>query len=378
MCYLQQAVIDGNNDITKKDTVKEEISNDDISSKRLKKIKGFLKRKLLNQDDDAAIDGETMGVKDTTVMEVSLCAKLVKFLSPFVPPKKERNWISTQLPLLLLANKFFNAFHYSKFKVNICPKSLPSQLLCLPLDTTLLYTLLTNFDQTKYRLICKDRYPISTIPTALKKKNDVFGAIFDMEEIKKTCSSRKLSFVYQIVIRPSMYTCVLTANRFVNRKVPEVSEDSPKESPEDIQKAKQNLNSLEMELQEMKKSFNLIDMDQEIKTLKLGRKAMSTEKEREAALAEIKNMKRKRWTGFKTIKDIDLRIKRAKCRLFITSAKDKHEGIIRQKSPLAAEKMIFSGSDYGLQTMSVTVRITNEMYNSHISYYNAVFPENTM
>ena len=100
-------MIDGNNDITKKDTVKEEISNDDISSKRLKKIKGFLKRKLLNQDDDAAIDGETMGVKDITVMEVSLCAKLVKFLSPFVPPKKERNWISTQTEITHIW-KFFD------------------------------------------------------------------------------------------------------------------------------------------------------------------------------------------------------------------------------------------------------------------------------
>ena len=58
-------MIDGNNDITKEDTVKEKISNDDISLKRLKKIKGFL-----NQDDDAAIDGETMGVKGITVMRV--------------------------------------------------------------------------------------------------------------------------------------------------------------------------------------------------------------------------------------------------------------------------------------------------------------------
>lgn len=151
-------------------------NNFDISSRRLRKIKGSLKWKLLaHQNKETVINKDSIGIKNITDEEVLLCSKLFTFLSPYIPKKEERSWIPAQLPLLTLANTIFEASDYKKFIVKLCPRPYPSSLLCLPVDTAMLYALMTNFGGNKYNLVSKERYPITSLPIALKKKADVFG-----------------------------------------------------------------------------------------------------------------------------------------------------------------------------------------------------------
>ncbi|CEP12860.1 hypothetical protein [Parasitella parasitica] len=92
---------------------------------------------------------------------------------------------------------------------------------------------------TNYKLICQDRYPISSLPIALKKKADVFGSVFDFSHTQHVCNSQKLGFMYRLLVRPGLITCVLSGSRFVERDtdpVPIAKAETSKSSTRDKKK----------------------------------------------------------------------------------------------------------------------------------------------
>ncbi|KAG1436833.1 hypothetical protein G6F56_013387 [Rhizopus delemar] len=106
------------------------------------------------------------------------------------------------------------------------------------------------------------------------------------------------------------------------------------------------------------------ESNRDIKALKRARNLMVDNEEREIEEAKIKEMKQKRWTEFQSLHTLRRELK---------DAKNTNVNAIHN-----AEQMKFSGSDYGLKTMSVTVEISPEVYNSNLNYYNKMHPENPL
>ncbi|KAG1464879.1 hypothetical protein G6F56_004992 [Rhizopus delemar] len=105
--------------------------------------------------------------------------------------------------------------------------------------------------------------------------------------------------------------------------------------------------------------------------------------ERKIEAAKIKEMKQKGWTEFQSLHKL-------RCELKDTRSKDHY---IRTGQPLghhsvttdtdvkaihSAGQIKFSGSVYGLKTMSVTVEISLEVFSSHLSYYNKLYLKNPL
>ncbi|RCH81551.1 hypothetical protein CU098_003689, partial [Rhizopus stolonifer] len=248
----------------------------------------------------------------------------------------------------------FEASDYKKFKV----KPYQSNLLCLPLDNSMLYTLMINFGIINYGLICKDRYSISSLPISLKSKADAFGSVFDLSCIQELCNSHKLEFIYQVLIGPGISACVINDSQ--------ISWKAQKEMP---------------------KSQKAVSKQEESK--ELGGKLSSARnltvdnEERKIEAAKIKEMKQKGWTEFQSLHKL-------RCELKDTRSKDHY---IRTGQPLghhsvttdtdvkaihSAGQIKFSGSVYGLKTMSVTVEISLEVFSSHLSYYNKLYLKNPL
>ncbi|KAI9253067.1 hypothetical protein EDC94DRAFT_697183 [Helicostylum pulchrum] len=173
-------------------------------------------------------------------------------------------------------------------------------------DTAMLYKLMTSFGDNTFVLFCKDGKLISSLPTAIKNKTAAFGSIFDIKSIKEYCNSRRLTFIYRISIQPGLVTCVI--NGSTTNTLPEL-EETAKE--------------LNKQLQVQKKNFNLEEADSQItdNAQDVSRNHDVSDNFTDSLLTNIKDLK-------------------------------------------------FSGTDCGLQTMSVTVGVSLKMFNAHLNLYN--------
>ncbi|RCH82806.1 hypothetical protein CU098_006641, partial [Rhizopus stolonifer] len=238
---FQKYISDEQIDIDKVSKIGDEIH---ISSQRLRGIKEILKRKLHTQKE--AINKQTIGVKDITDEEEFVFSKLFAFLSPYIPRREEENWIPVQLSFLILANTVFELPDYKKFKVKLRPRPCLSSLLCLPLYTAMLYTLMTNFGNANHGLICKNRYSISSLPVVLKRKADVFVSVFDLSCIQELCNSHKLEFIYRNLIPLELIACVIISSRMpwkAQEKIPKTQKAvSKQKASKELEGKLQDLN----------------------------------------------------------------------------------------------------------------------------------------
>ncbi|KAG2235436.1 hypothetical protein INT48_005786 [Thamnidium elegans] len=270
--------------------------------------------------------------------------------------KEERYLIPAQLPLLVLSNQVFETSEYTKFSVKLCPRPSPSSCLCLPLDTTMLYMLMTNFNDSPFDLFSKEGKLISSLPSIIKDKAAVFGPIFDIKSINEYCNSRGLTIIHRILIRPGSVTCVINGS-----------------TPNTMPKLEKTAEELNKQLQDRKKSFNLEEADRHIRNLNKERNSSSHEGQRNVMAAEIKIMKQRRWTDFKHIEILrrELKETRRKAYFFrITTLADNVQNVSRnhEVSDDFIDNLLtnindlkFSGTDYGLQTMSVTAGISENI-----------------
>ncbi|KAI9264663.1 hypothetical protein EDC94DRAFT_69091 [Helicostylum pulchrum] len=160
-----------------------------------------------------------------------LCSQLYSFIKPYIPSKEEIHLTPAQLPLTVLSNKVFKISDYTKYSIKLCPRPSPSSLLCLPVDTAMLYMLMTSFGDNTFDLFCKDGKVISSFPTAIKTKTAVFGSIFDVKSIKEYCNSRRLTFIHRILIQPGLITCVIGGSSIKKDSNPLPSRTEPLKHP---------------------------------------------------------------------------------------------------------------------------------------------------
>ena len=133
------------------------------------KLKGILKSLLYNYDAET-INKHDIEISDLSEKEFSVCSMLFSLLKQCIPQKGLRYTIPAQLPFIFLSSILFDILGYKKHTIKVCPRPQPSSLLCLPLDTAMLYTLLTGYGEQMFDLVCKDGVKISTGATALNEK----------------------------------------------------------------------------------------------------------------------------------------------------------------------------------------------------------------
>lgn len=224
-----------------------------------------------------------------------------------------------------MSNVLLEAAGYKKQIRKLCPKPRPASLLSLPLDTAMLFTLLVNFEETNFDILCTDGIKVTSNPTALKRKKDVFGSIFNLDNIQLFCKSRKLNFIHNILIRPGMITCVLVGSRTVqtvaSKTKPLGSKRSFKKITDEEKKVLQGLNEeitrLNQELIEKKKSFSLEEKDKAIRDLKKKRNGLANSHEKENLLKKIKQKKDERWKEYVSFEDIKSKLKDKRHQMYI-------------------------------------------------------------
>lgn len=157
-----------------------------------------------------------------------VCSQLYSFIKPYIPSKEERHLIPTQLPLLVLSNKVFKISGYTRFSIKLCPRPSPSSLLRLPVNTAMLYMLMTSFGDIRFDIFCKDGKVISSLPTAIKNKTVAFASIFDVKCIQTYYNSRILSVIHRVLFNV-LITCVISANNIKKDSNPLPSRKEPLE-----------------------------------------------------------------------------------------------------------------------------------------------------
>ncbi|KAG2232502.1 hypothetical protein INT48_007415 [Thamnidium elegans] len=222
-----------------------------------------------------------------------------------------------------------------------------------------------------FDLFSKEGKLISSLPSAIKDKAAVFGSIFDIKSIKEYCNSRRLTFI----------------------RTPPTTQKKPGKTVNHQQKMKElekTAEELNKEPQDRKKSFNLEETDRHIKNLKKERNLLSHEGQRNMMATEIKIMKQRRWTDFKHIEILRREFKETRRKAYffrITTLADNVQDVSRNHevsddfidSLLTNIKDLkFSGTDYGLQTMSVTVGVSLKMFNAYLNLYNKFNPEHPL
>lgn len=90
---------------------------------------------------------------------------------------------------------------------------------------------------------------------------------------------------------------------------------------------------------------------------------MLDDKEKVAAAIRIKEMKEIRWNESRSMKKVELELKNARLNLYaahnMSNLKDVND-VAKALPPIG--QMKFSGSSYGLKTMSITVVIPQDTY----------------
>lgn len=167
-----------------------------ISGKRLYRLKGLLKT-LLYKHDSESIDKTDIDINDISDKEFSVCSTLFSFLKPYFSSPDELRWtLSGQIPFVNLSNVLLEVAGYKKHIKKVCPRPRPASLLSLPLDIAMLFTLLGNFEGPNFNILCKEGVKVTSNPTALKRKNDVFGSIFNLDVIQ-SLQKQKAKFYTQ-------------------------------------------------------------------------------------------------------------------------------------------------------------------------------------
>ncbi|KAG1176522.1 hypothetical protein G6F70_004031 [Rhizopus microsporus] len=244
------------------ETVIEENNEVNISGRRLAKLKGILKSLLYNYDAET-INKHDIEISDLSEKEFSVCSMLFSLLKQCIPQKGLRYTIPAQLPFIFLSSILFDILGYKKHTIKVCPRPQPSSLLCLPLDTAMLYTLLTGYGEQ----------------------------------------------MFDLVFRPGLVNCILTdvsLNTISATTTPISSKQSAfisssseeRQSKEKRLKDLKEITTLNAQLLKKKKAFSLEKIDKEIRKMKKERNAMADKDDRRMAAVLIKTKKEERWRDF--------------------------------------------------------------------------------
>ncbi|KAG1197232.1 hypothetical protein G6F70_006787 [Rhizopus microsporus] len=198
-----------------------------------------------------------------------------------------------------------------------------------------------------------------------------------------------LSKKKKVKIRPSLVNCILTGVSLkiisatttpISSKqsvlIPSSSEERQSKEKR-LKDLKEEIMTLNAQLLKKKEAFSLEKIDKEIRKMKKERNGMIDKDDRRMAAALIKAKKGERWRNFNELEVLRQELKALRREsLKYTSRKQHSDDSV--DLPTELKQTRFSGTDYGLKTMSVTVPISMKMFNTHLNLYNKFHPDNSL
>ncbi|CAO3664415.1 unnamed protein product [Rhizopus microsporus] len=216
-----------------------------------------------------------------------------------------------------------------------------------------------------------------------------------MDSITSYCNSRQLKFIHRILVRPSLVNCILTGVSLkiisatttpISSKqsvlIPSSSEERQSKEKR-LKDLKEEIMTLNAQLLKKKEAFSLEKIDKEIRKMKKERNGMIDKDDRRMAAALIKAKKGERWRNFNELEVLRQELKALRrevytCRNSLKYTSRKQHSDDSVDLPTELKQTRFSGTDYGLKTMSVTVPISMKMFNTHLNLYNKFHPDNSL
>lgn len=363
--------------------------------------------------------------------ELRVLTKLCTALDPFIPAKDLRSHIAFQLPLVLIANSVQRVVGLGEHARRICPHVSPAKIHSFHLDATAIYEIMaSSASKDNFVILNNMSFPITSVHWAVDDKATTFAAFLDLGRIFKICEERKMEFKYHVTVNaddtvdllgellPSQEpkSSFLTKRRKFRRQVQPATKKKPTAAEQqtvvsldvDIKRLNQQLRKHYAEKRKLDDDISGLvkEPDRHIRRLK---------KQQYYTLKELRWRRCDSWSKINMLKN---RIKQRKSQKYSIlypkvrgrlSKKNMQYGVsnamrciqAKNKTPLPAappptlEKpghedasefinlkpfcqaaleaktdIIFSGTDYGVRTMSTTVAMTMERFEQHWNLYN--------
>ncbi|KAI9476336.1 MAG: hypothetical protein EXX96DRAFT_296101 [Benjaminiella poitrasii] len=199
--------------------------NQDISIRRIKQLKSTLKKllfKIVTKKARRTVNGETieeavrreyeerdlkLQLPDITDEELRSYLVICDFLKRYIPNKPKIYSVGHTLPFFLMSNDLLSCTRYDKFTQRLCPITKLNSLHALKLDAPSIFVLFcTSKTRNNMNLFTFDDNVIMSRDMATGQKDAVFASFFDLDKIKKLCSSYGLEFAHNMYVLPGAKT----------------------------------------------------------------------------------------------------------------------------------------------------------------------------
>lgn len=290
--------------------------DNDLAARRVNVLKAVMKRLLWTKSEEKITKKDFQGeLNDIEDKQVEGSILNYEYIKPLIPSTKERNYISYQIPVIVMANVIFKAYSYDKYIEPLCPKSQHHDLQSLLLDGMNIYPIFCFADGDKVNIFKPDDSPITGTLEATRSKDSIIKGFFDLGKILQICNQHNMEFVYIIKIRPGLKTVMLSgelintrnANQLLKYKNRSSTTSTTTHQPQatadsaNINDRKQEIKQLDKDAKELslvlhKRRNNCKDVqcyNKEIKDLKSGWENMDAE-ERDATHTKISDLKTSR------------------------------------------------------------------------------------
>ncbi|KAI9473452.1 MAG: hypothetical protein EXX96DRAFT_610407 [Benjaminiella poitrasii] len=199
--------------------------NQDISIRRIKQLKSTLRKllfKTVTRKARRTVNGETieeavrheyeerdlkLQLPDITDEELRSCLVICNILKRYIPNKPKIYSVGHTLHFFLMSNDLLNCTRYDKFTQRLCPITKLNSLHALKLDAPSIFVLFcTSKTRNNMNLFTFDDNVIMSRDMATGQKDAVFASFFDLDKIKKLCSSYGLELAHNMYVLPSAKT----------------------------------------------------------------------------------------------------------------------------------------------------------------------------
>lgn len=383
----------------------------------------------MKDDFRASILAAWTSVDPISRKELRVLTILCTALDPFIPAKDLRSHIAFQLPLVLIANTVQRVIGVGQHARRICPHVSPAKIHSFHLDAAAIYEIMASSANKDNFVILNNMWaPITSLNWAVDDKATTFAAFLDLGRIFKICEERTMEFTYHVTVNaddtvdllgellPSQEpkSSFLTKRRKFRKELQPATKHKPTAAEQQtvvgldayIKRLDQQLRKRYAEKRELDDDISSLVKEPETHIGRLKEQRYYTLKElrwRRCDLWSKINMLKNRIKQRKSQKYIILypKVKEKPCIIICstvylmrciqaknetplptapppTFANPGHEDASEfinlkpfcQAAREAKTDIIFSGTDYGVRTMSTTVAMTMDRFEQHWNLYN--------
>ncbi|KAI8098875.1 uncharacterized protein BX664DRAFT_8905 [Halteromyces radiatus] len=397
----------------------------DTSSRKIRGIQAVLS-KLFFTRKEAKLDREVIenlwDGDDLLQHEINIMITLYNTLRPYIPVNGNKATIAEKLPFVFLGNAILHTAGYSKLMQRPFPTVTASALHALPLGAVETYEIFgSKFTETGnegkgkqkreaplVQMKQADGKIIKNSTLALGYKDDVFGSIFDLQKINAICDKNSMTFRQRLVI-PNIKSAAIigatTKPRMVSsyqhgKTADETMTLHDNRTVDDLtsQKAtlEQQLLAINKKIQEETESLKDVQaklmVSVDIKTITLAKTKYeeigvqrTMKKERMTIQSRIAQLQNRRTTIHSNlyylrkaiqVKKSNPKRKRSEKEQIKSTPTRRKQSVLDTPENMDLNSLrnegsvSYSGTDYGIVTLSTAVPVSTDRYNFHLRLQN--------